>query len=136
MVLISFEQLQKIHIFWKFGGCSSKTKPATPISILCYQRAWQTFSMSYTLQIFKNDSFFIDEQMILLSFFDNPNQNSTIYNLRKTKFLIQLYSGEIFTIELLLVHYSAFWAHFIVYVYEVKCAQKVEYGIIKNSMVK
>ena len=49
-----------------------------PISILNYQRAWQTFSMSHTLQIFKNDPFFIDEQMILLSFFDNSNQKSTI----------------------------------------------------------
>ena len=28
MVLISFVNLQKIHIFWKFGGCSSKFEPA------------------------------------------------------------------------------------------------------------
>ena len=41
-----------------------------PISILRYQRAWHTFKICHTLQIFKNDSFFIDEQMILLSFFD------------------------------------------------------------------
>ena len=39
-----------------------------PVLILNYQRAWQTFSMSHTLKIFKNDSFFIDEQMILLPF--------------------------------------------------------------------
>ena len=69
MVLISFEHLQKIHNFGKFGRCSSKIRPTTPISISCYQRAWQTFSMIHTLQTFKNDSFFIDEQMILLSFF-------------------------------------------------------------------
>ena len=44
-----------------------------PISILRYQRAWHTFKICHTLQIFKNDLFFIDEQMILLSFFDNTN---------------------------------------------------------------
>ena len=64
MVLLSFVDLQKIHIIRKFGGCNSNIEPAVPISILSYQRAWQTFSMSHTLQIFKNDSFFIDEQMI------------------------------------------------------------------------
>ena len=46
-----------------------------PISILRYQRAWHTFKICHTLQIFKNDSFFIDEQMLLLSFFDNTSQN-------------------------------------------------------------
>ena len=91
MVLISFEQLQKIHIFWKFGGCSSKTKPATPISILCYQRAWQTFSMSYTLQIFKNDSFFIDEQMILLPFFNILNQKLAICERPISSFYTRLH---------------------------------------------
>ena len=44
MVLISFVNLQKIHIFWKFGGCSSKIEPTMPISILRYQRAWHTFN--------------------------------------------------------------------------------------------
>ena len=58
MVLISFVNLQKIHIFWKFGRCSSKIEPAMPISILRYQRAWHTFKICHTLQIFKNDSFF------------------------------------------------------------------------------
>ena len=36
MVIIPFMHLQKIHIFWKFGGCSSKIKPAMPISTLNY----------------------------------------------------------------------------------------------------
>ena len=78
MVLISFVNLQKIHIFWKFDGCSSKIEPAMPISILRYQRAWHTFKICHTLQIFKNDAFFKDEQMLLLSFFYNTNQKSTI----------------------------------------------------------
>ena len=78
MVVISFVHLQKIHIFKKFGGCSSKIRPAMPISILNYQRAWQAIFLSHTLQIFKNDSFFIDKQMILVSFFEISNQKSTI----------------------------------------------------------
>ena len=78
MVLISFVDIQKIRIFTKFGECSSKIEPTMPISILRYQRAWHTFKICHTLQIFKNDSFFIDEQMLLLSFFDNTNQKSTI----------------------------------------------------------
>ena len=78
MIVISFVNLQKISLSQKFEGCGSKIEPAMPISISNCQRVWQTFSMSHALQIFKNDLFFIDEQMILLSFFDNPNQNSTI----------------------------------------------------------
>ena len=50
MVLLSFECIQKIMIFPKFGECGSKIEPAMPISILRYQRAWHTF------QIFKHDS--------------------------------------------------------------------------------
>ena len=59
----------------------------TTISILSYQRAWQTFKRSHTFQIFKNDSFFIDEQMILLPFFDNSNQKSKI--LEKPNFFLR-----------------------------------------------
>ena len=69
MVVISFVHLQKIHILKKFEGRSSKTRPATPISILSYRRAWQATFLSHPLQIFKNYSFFIDKQMILVSFF-------------------------------------------------------------------
>ena len=58
--------------------CSSIKSEWGPIGSSVAGAGWQTFSMSYTLQIFKNDSFFIDEQMILLSFFDNSNQKSTI----------------------------------------------------------
>ena len=58
-----------------------------PISILSYQRAWQTFKISHTLQIFKNDLSFIDEQMILLPLFDNSNQKSTI--LEKPNFFLR-----------------------------------------------
>ena len=37
MVVTSFVHLQKIYIFWRFGGYNSKIKPAMPISILSYQ---------------------------------------------------------------------------------------------------
>ena len=40
-----------------------------PISILSYQRAWQTFSVSYTLQIFKKCVSLEDEQMVLVPYF-------------------------------------------------------------------
>ena len=43
------------------------------------------------------------------------------------------YCGEILIIELFVQPNSAFWSHFIVYVYEVKCDQKVE--TIKSSIV-
>ena len=36
MVFLSFEHLQKIRIFPKSGGRSSKIVPATPISILSF----------------------------------------------------------------------------------------------------
>ena len=48
--------------------------PATPFSILNFKWVWQTQFLSHTSQILKNYVFFIDVQMVLLSFFDNPNQ--------------------------------------------------------------
>ena len=59
MVLLSFVDIQKIWIFTKFGGCSSKIEPAMPILILKFKRAWQTQFFSHTLQILVNDRFFI-----------------------------------------------------------------------------
>ena len=44
-----------------------------PFSILNFKWVWQTQFLSHTSQILKNYVFFIDVQMILLSFFDNPN---------------------------------------------------------------
>ena len=67
MVLLSFVDIQKIWIFTKFGGCSSKIEPATPISVLKLKRAWQTQFFSHTLQILVNDRFLIGHQMILSS---------------------------------------------------------------------
>ena len=34
MILLSFEHLEKIRIFPKYGGCGSKIESAMPISIL------------------------------------------------------------------------------------------------------
>ena len=47
----AFLQLRKKRILTKFEGCGSKNEPATPISILKCSRAWQSFKVSYALQI-------------------------------------------------------------------------------------
>ena len=64
MIVIPFVDLQKISLFPKFGGCGSKIEPATPISILNFSRVWQSFKVSYALQILVNDRFFIGLQKI------------------------------------------------------------------------
>ena len=46
LALVSFLHLQKISIFAKFGGCGTKTKLATPISIFNFSRAWQSYFLS------------------------------------------------------------------------------------------
>ena len=79
MVLISFVDIQKICIFTKFGGCSSKIELATPILILKFKRAWQTQFFSHTLQILVNDRFFIGVQMIFYSIFCVSNRKAEIW---------------------------------------------------------
>ena len=79
MVLLSFVGIQKIWIFTKFGGCSSKIEPATPILILKFKRAWQTQFFSHTLQILVNDRFFIGHQMIFYSIFCISNRKAEIW---------------------------------------------------------
>ena len=78
MILISFEHLQKILIFPKFQGCNSKIVPATPFWILKFKWAWQTQFLSHNLVTLKNCVFFVDLQMILVSFFDVSNPKSVI----------------------------------------------------------
>ena len=68
MIVVSFVDLQKISLFPKFGGCGSKIEPATPISILNFEWAWQAQFLSYTHLTLEKYSFSIDEQMILLPF--------------------------------------------------------------------
>ena len=79
MVLLSFVDIQKIWIFTKFGGCSSKIEPATPILILKFKRVWQTQFFSHTLQILVNDRFFIGNQMIFYSIFCISNRKAEIW---------------------------------------------------------
>ena len=43
MIVISFVDLQKTSLFPKFGGCGSKIKYVTPISISNFSRAWQSY---------------------------------------------------------------------------------------------
>ena len=78
MIVISFVDLQKISLFPKFGGCGSKIEPATPISISNFSRAWQSFKVSYALQILVNDRFFIGHQMIFSSIFCICNRKPEI----------------------------------------------------------
>ena len=78
MTLILFVCLQKICNFAKLGGCGSKIEPATPILILNFNGAWQAYFLNHTHITLGNYVFFIDIQMILLAFFDIPNQKSVI----------------------------------------------------------
>ena len=82
-------------IFPKFQGCSSIIVPATPFWILKFKWAWQTQFLSHNPVTLKNCVFFVDLQMILISFFDVSNPN----NQRKTDFVSTEYPqiGKIFT---------------------------------------
>ena len=82
MILISFEDLQKIHNFSKLQGCGSKIGSATPIWISKFKRAWQTQFLSYNLETLEKWVFFEDVQMILVSFFHIPAG----FQLRKNAF--------------------------------------------------
>ena len=70
MIVTSFVDLQEISLFPKFGRCGSKIRPATPISISNFSRAWQSFKVSYALQILEKVISFKDLQMTLLSFLE------------------------------------------------------------------
>ena len=55
-IKISFEHLQKICVFTKFEGCSSKNEPATPVLILNFSRAWQSFFESKNILVLRPNS--------------------------------------------------------------------------------
>ena len=78
MVLISFKDLYKIHIFPKFHGCGSKIVPATPFWNLNFKWAWQAQFLSHTYETLEKYVFYIDLWMILVPFFDISNQKSVI----------------------------------------------------------
>ena len=82
MVLISFEDLWKIHNFSKLQGCGSKIGSATPIWISKFKRAWQAQLLSYNLETLEKWASFKDLQMILVPFFHIP----TGFQLRKNGF--------------------------------------------------
>ena len=73
-----------MNIFPKFHECGSKIEPATPISTLNFEWAWQVQILMYTHKTLGNYLSFIDEQMILLPFLYISNQN--LANLEKTIF--------------------------------------------------
>ena len=101
MVLISFQDLYKIHIFPKFQRCGSKIEPATPIWSLNFKRAWQAQFLSHTHETVEKYVFYmelrmillpffkingIDLEMILVPFFDIPNQKPVIW--KRLNFLL------------------------------------------------
>ena len=57
----------------KFGGCNSKNKPATPLTISNFSRAWQAYFLSYTLQIWCENTSFKDVQMMCNNDFDTSS---------------------------------------------------------------
>ena len=63
-----------ISNFAKIHGCGSKIEPATLTLILNFKWAWQTRYLSHAYQTLENYSFYVDEQMILLSFLSITNQ--------------------------------------------------------------
>ena len=69
MVLISFQDLYKIHIFPKFHGCGSKIVPATPFWNLNFKWAWQAQFLSHTYETLEKYVFYINLEMILVPFF-------------------------------------------------------------------
>ena len=69
VILIWFVHLLKSNKFPEFHRCGSKNVPATPIFILNFPRAWQSFKVSYALQILVNHRSFIGQHMIFSSIF-------------------------------------------------------------------
>ena len=67
-----------MHTFSKFGECGSKIEPAMPILILNFRWVWQTQFLTYTHETLEKYVFFVYHQMILVPFFDIPNQKSII----------------------------------------------------------
>ena len=78
MILIPFVDLQKVSLFLKFGGYGSKIESATPISILNFSRAWQSYLVSYALQILVNYRSYIGQHMISISIFCIYNRKAEI----------------------------------------------------------
>ena len=86
MVLISFQNLCKIDIFPKFQRCGSKIEPATPFWNLNFKWTWQAKFLSHTYETLEIYVLYIDLEMILVSFFDIPNQKSVIW--KRLNFLL------------------------------------------------
>ena len=78
MLLLSFEDIQKIRIFPKFEGCCSKTVRTKPISILNFSRVWQSYFLKYVLEILITYGFFVDKKMMFYSFFCIFNRQAEI----------------------------------------------------------
>ena len=77
----------------------SKNKATRPNSNFNFKWAWQAQCLSHTLQILKNYLLFIDEQMILVSFFNILNQKLAICKRPISSFYSRLH----------VVRFGPFW---------------------------
>ena len=60
----------RIQLSTKFKRCCLKNKPAMPLTISNFSRAWQAYFLSNTLQIWWENTSFINVQMMSISVFD------------------------------------------------------------------
>ena len=86
MVVISFIDLYEIHIFSKFHRCGSKIVSVTPSWSFNFKRAWQAQFLSHIHETLEKYVFYIDLEMILVPFFDIPNQKPVIW--KRLNFLL------------------------------------------------
>ena len=70
MVLISFRDLYKIHIFPNFHRCDSKNVSATLFWNLNFKWVWQAQFLSHNLLSLQNCLVFTNKEMMLVSFFE------------------------------------------------------------------
>ena len=67
------QELIKSQLSTKFEECSLKNDAATPLTISNFSRAWQAYFLSYTLQIWCENTSFKDVQMMCYNDFDTSS---------------------------------------------------------------
>ena len=63
---LPLKDLKRSQLSTKFEECSLKNDAATPLTISNFSRAWQAYFLSYTLQIWCENTSFKDVQMMFL----------------------------------------------------------------------
>ena len=67
------KDLIRSQLFTNFDGYSLKNDTATPLTISNFSRAWQAYFLSYTLQIWGENTSFKDVQMMCNNDFDTSS---------------------------------------------------------------